>query len=240
MNTTKTMAQYAEKGSKRMLQLLLTYHKEILSERLEEKNIESLYPFPDVNGVFHEHQLNNKEIMDKLDLNQDDWKCFWPSRQPQWDGILVNEKKDTIYLIEAKSHLNESLRGRRFEKCDNEEKNSNYNKKRKAIRDFVENTYKISFNEEKWMITYYQIANRLAFHHKLKELLPKKTVKLIFLNFINDLTWGKQAVKTKKDWDEKYKKIFAEMGLDIDDTKRQGVIFINDIDVSSYNDGHEK
>ena len=36
------------------------------------------------------------------------------------------------------------------------------------------------------------------------------------------------------------------MGLDIEDTKRQGVffiqgvIFINDIDVSSYNDGHEK
>ena len=30
------------------------------------------------------------------------------------------------------------------------------------------------------------------------------------------------------------------MGLDIENTKQQGVIFINDIDVSSYNDGHEK
>ena len=250
MNTTKTMAQYTEKGSKRMLQLLLTYHKEILSERLKEKNIESLYPFPDVNGVFHEHQLNNKEIMDKLDLNPNDWKCFWPSRQPQWDAILVNKNGnddfDTVYLIEAKSHKGE-IGGRYLPQNPSDQQIKNREKIFKSIQTVAKDYgVQIAEEDEFWLKKYYQIANRLAFHHKLKELLHDKTVKLIFLNFINDLTWGKQAVKTEKDWNNKYKKIFTEMGLDIEDTKRQGVffiqgvIFINDIDVSSYNDGHEK
>lgn len=240
--------KYSEKGSKRMLQLLLTEHMEDLNKELKKlklvtSNLVPVSPSIDKNGVFHEHQLN-KTILRKLKIDPDALKDFWPARQPQWDGILVNkngsEDFDTVYLIEAKSHLNESIGGKKFIDGDNSVKKDNYIKKRDSIEEFVKSTLKIDFKEKKWMETYYQIANRLAFHHKLKELLPKKTVKLIFLNFINDLTWGKQAVKTEKDWGTKYEKIFAEMGLDIDDTKRQGVIFINDIDVSSYNDGLEK
>lgn len=230
------MEQCSEKGSKRMLQLLLTEHKEILSEKLKEKNIESLYLFPDDNGVFHEHQLNNKIIMDKLGLSRNDWKNFWPARQPQWDGILVNENKNTIYLIEAKSHKGE-IGGRYSPKKPSDQQIKNRERISESIQK-VAKYYDVQIEDDNnfWLKTYYQIANRLAFQYKLKQLLPDKTVKLIFLNFIKDPTWGKKAVQTKDDWDNKYCDIFKEMGLDEEKLKNQGVIFINDIDVSSFND----
>lgn len=219
-----------------MLQLLLTEHKEILSEKLKEKNIESLYLFPDDNGVFHEHQLNNKIIMDKLGLSRNDWKNFWPARQPQWDGILVNENKNTIYLIEAKSHKGE-IGGRYSPKKPSDQQIKNRERISESIQK-VAKYYDVQIEDDNkfWLKTYYQIANRLAFQHKLKQLLPDKTVKLIFLNFIKDPTWGKKAVQTKDDWDKKYCDIFKEMGLDKKKLENQGVIFINDIDVSSFND----
>ena len=240
------MVQYAEKGSKKMLQLLLTkpeYKNDLINELkkrcLDTTDLVPLSPSIDKNGVFHEHQLN-KTILRKLKIDPDALKKFWPTPQPNWDGILVNkngkEDFDSVYLIEAKSH--ESEIGSKVRS-----KNRNNSKLiEESIQEYAKKPYGISEKEknDEWLRTHYQIANRLAFLHKLKKLLPKKTVKLIFLNFINDLTWGKQAVKTKEDWDKKYKKIFDDMGLDIENTKQQGVIFINDIDVSSYNDGHEK
>ena len=235
------MEQYSEKGSKRMLQFLLTKHKEILSEKLKEKNIESLYLFPDDNGVFHEHQLNNKIIMDKLGLSRNDWKNFWPARQPQWDGILVNENKNTIYLIEAKSHIGEI--GRRTKPKEQSVQQENNSKTiSKAIQEYAKKRYGILEDEKdkEWLWKYYQIANRLAFHQKLKDLYEESkqqiSVKLIFLNFIKDPTWGKKAAQSKDDWDSKYCGIFKEMGLDKKKLENQGVIFINDIDVSSFND----
>ena len=79
----------------------------------------------------------------------------------------------------------------------------------------------------------FQVANRLAFHQKLKDNLEGKTVRLIFLIFLNDPTW--KEGKTQTDWDKKFDTIFEEMGLNRNILKKQGVD-IKYVDASSYED----
>ena len=82
---------------------------------------------------------------------------------------------------------------------------------------------------------YYQISNRIAFHLKIKEMIPNEkinNVKLVFLNFVNDPDWmsvGKHA--SSNDWEKKYNTIFNEMGV----TKEQfteNEVFIWNVDAS--------
>ena len=237
------MVQYAEKGSKLMLQLLLTKteYKDVLINELNERDLDTtdlirFSPSKDKNGVFHEHQLN-KTILRKLKINPDALNDFWPARQPQWDAILVNKNGnddfDTVYLIEAKSHLTESISGTKFIDDGNSAKKDNYNTKRCSIEEFVKSKFKIDFEETKWMEKYYQIANRLAFHQKLKDLYKDSkqeiSVKLIFLNFINDPTWKDEgkAVENVKNWKNKFAEIFKDLGIIQEKLQDVEIITIN-------------
>ncbi len=40
-----------------------------------------------------------------------------------------------------------------------------------------------------------------------------KNVILVFLNFVNDTTWGNKMVKTEEEWDCHYEQIFEKMGI---------------------------
>ena len=229
------MKKYCEKGSKRMLQRLMNEHSEKLND-LFEPNLKWISPTKDERGVFHEHQLNNKDVMEQLGLKKGVWKGgFWPTKQPTWDGILINkngkENFDTVYLIEAKSHINEPFR-RSNRKGLSDKQKENDDMISKSIQSVAKSTFgvEIGQNDENWMIKYYQVANRLAFQHKLKELLGKD-VKLIFLNFINDPLWNEN--KKVDDWEDKYNKVFEDMRLDRKCVETQDVNIVY-VDASSY------
>ena len=71
----------------------------------------------------------------------------------------------------------------------------------------------------------------------MKELSKnKKTdyndVKLIFLNFKNDTTWGTKAVKCDE-WIKKYNKIWDELGVNKNMLEEDGVLII-DIDGKDF------
>lgn len=231
------MKKYCEKGSKRMLQLLLTNTIDTLKTELKESKLVCLSPEGD---NFKEHQLNNKKVMKILGLDDGFWKGFWPTRQPQWDGILINddkEKFDTVYLIEAKSHIHEFVSRRKLKDNASKQQTTNNELIENALKSVSDKLGIQCFDEQQWMFSYYQVANRLAFHQKLKEGLKGKEVKLIFLNFLNDPTWKNEnkSVNDKQIWDDKYEKIFKKMGLNRDVLERQqGVIIINNIDASGF------
>ena len=228
------------KGSEsKILQLMNEdKYKDTLKE-LFGQNITWICPERDNKSVFHEHQLTNKNVVKRLKLKKDAWKDFWPTRQPTWDGIIINENVegsfDTVYLIEAKSHLTESLRRYSRGKELNEQQRKNDKMILQSIQNVAWTSYGIKIKQDNkyWLKTYFQVANRLAFHQKLKDNLEGKTVRLIFLIFLNDPTW--KEGKTQTDWDKKFDTIFEEMGLNRNILKKQGVD-IKYVDASSYED----
>ncbi len=97
----------APKGSKRQMQIVsLDENKHFLNNYFKDK-LEWLSPIIDEN--FREYQINNPLICKRLGFNPIEFVGFWPSRQPQWDGIAIGES-GTLYLFEAKSHLSEIKR----------------------------------------------------------------------------------------------------------------------------------
>lgn len=154
-------------------------------------NIEFLSP---LSKHFEEYQLNNADIKKMLGLSKMKFN-FWASRQPQWDGIAVDnvdaiktadpEKINEIYLFEAKAHASEIELG--------ESKNiTNI----RAMSDYF-----ILPTTGKY---YYQIINRLVFLYELKKFYENnKKVKLIFLNFYHDFTYHYEKLnKIKKEYEQ--------------------------------------
>lgn len=219
-----------------MLQLLMNERPEKLDD-LFEPNLKRISPTKDKKGIFHEHQLNNKDVMDQLLLKKGVWKDFWPTKQPTWDGILINkngkENFDTVYLIEAKSHINEPFRRSNRKKELSKKQEDNDEMISNSIQSVAKSTYgvEIEQNDENWMIKYYQVANRLAFQQKLKELLGIK-VKLFFLNFINDPSWNEN--KKIGNWEDKYNKVFKDMKLDRECVENQKDVNIVYVDALSF------
>ena len=199
-NTSKSKTQ---KGSyKRMRELVCDHNRHLIENKIKE-------PFewicPQV-GVDKECQLNSKSIMEKLGLPDNYFTDFWPQRAPQWDGMFIAKTNKTLYLIEAKSHLSEISSGNKppVEGDNNESKNRNFTMKSDSLI-YLMKCFDVDDNDETkknyWLHTYYQIANRIAFHIKIKEEKKKKKacanikikdVKLIFLNFVDDPDWKKE------------------------------------------------
>ena len=59
---------------------------------------------------FKEYKLNQDEAMAKLFPHADKASLFdfWPSNQPQWDGIAIGKDSGALYLVEAKAHRKEA------------------------------------------------------------------------------------------------------------------------------------
>ena len=206
----------ALKGSKMWMQKLVEEKSDFLNKDLEDtlKWISPCKPY------YKEFQLNNLEICKKLGISQDVFKKYWPSRQPQWDGIAVGEK-GTLYLFEAKSHKSEISSSK---KGKSEENNK---QKYDTIMCTASEWFNINNPDEAlkkiWCEKYFQISNRISFCRLMQENTNYHTV-VVFLNFVNDSTWKEKRVTSEKDWENHYGKIFEDMKIT---TNRNDIKIIN-------------
>lgn len=201
------------KGSKLQMQKISADENRNVLESLLGQELEILCPIN-----FKEYQLNNKEMLDKLGLVPSSFNGFWPNRQPQWDGIALGKKDNTLFLIEAKAHLSEIGSGNTPPKStDSSQKKANFETIRTTLLKEKDH-YSSEVDEKVWLHRFYQIANRLAFLRKTIELSNNTTkynqVKLVFLNFTNDPYWlAKNLNATENDWRNKYHDIWIKMGI---------------------------
>lgn len=223
------------KGSKGMIQCLVKEHKSLLDEKLGV-NLSWISPIESTN--FKEYQLNGSFISDTIGFPPNEFYNFGPSRQPQWDGLAMDNEHKTLYLIEAKSRLSEIEPGNYLTKDANESQKANFNLKKNAIMS-LKNHYGSDSDDKLWLHTYYQISNRLAFLHKLKKftaVAKYNDVKLIFLNFENDSSWKSQSKNESVPyggWKKKYANILQKLGISKEQLQNEGVLII-DIDGSNF------
>lgn len=163
-------------------------------------------PLAGEDETFQEYELRHKVMKKELGISDEEADTifsFWPKRQPQWDGIAISKDGKVLYLVEAKAHLTEM-----------NSKLSASNKesiaKIKNALENVHNTYYKEGNLNAWIEHYYQLANRLTFLKYLNKTKFKKIeqVKLVLLNFVDDITYQKT---TEEQWKEHYEMVFKEM-----------------------------
>lgn len=224
-NTSKGKAT---KGSKLMMQMVASPLQRIIIENKLGEQLCWLSPVEE--SDYEEYQLSDKVACDfmALEVNKNTFS-FWPTRQPQWDGIAIGKETGTLYLFEAKSHLTETKTNCSASSSESREKIFS------AIEKVAKETYGVDSKEiieNHWMNNNYQIANRLTFLEKMKQLadLSKnyELVKLVFLNFVNDTTWDiNERVKDDNEWNEHYNNLFRDMHLCLDTMHERGVLIIN-------------
>lgn len=135
-----------------------------------------------------------KHLKSTLSLNYGEiekaWGDFWPKggTQQSWDGIFVQDK--TIYLVEAKAHVEEM----RSTPCGANEKSCEIIKK--ALKSVTKDA---KLADSLMNSNLYQLANRMAFVHFLKE--HGVTAKLCYIFFLNDKHW-KDAVMNKSEYED--------------------------------------
>lgn len=213
----------AVKGSKYQMQSLV--RSATMKAKLNDKLKDCLeWISPLKTDSYKEYQLNS--LKEKFGLKKGCFDKFWPSRQPQWDGIALGKKTKTLYLFEAKSHKGEFCPRK---KGTNENNNRQIESSIQCIANKFIEPSEWETHSKMWCEKYYQIANRIAFSDKMLELCSDNTkyknVILVFLNFVNDTTWGNKMVKTEEEWDCHYKKIFREMG--IPQLEKSGIRIVN-------------
>lgn len=193
----------AIKGSKLRMQQVA--NNSLWSERLNallQDELNWLSPLAKTN--FEEYQLNQEVLLKYFMTTAQEANkifSFWPRRQPSWDGIAVG-KQGTLYLFVAQSHLKE--KNGKLAAADP--------KNRELIRQTMQRIQETYFPKGEfplWLEGYYQLANKLTFLRMFQEREPMlrtlhlRQVKLVLLNFANDVTIGKMAVDVE-DWHKLY------------------------------------
>jgi len=156
---------------------------------------------------YAEYELKN--CAELFGLNESEMKVkfsFWPSTgsSPKWDGIATGNNGRTLYLFEAKAHLAEVRSGR------SSAKGEGLSKIIDTMRQ-VHDKYYPDGDFNNWTDKYYQIGNRLTFLNKIQEmkLASFDNVKLVFLNFVNDRTNGKDT--SLEEWKEFMDDVFLSI-----------------------------
>lgn len=222
----------AFKGSKRAMQSLSSISNPgLLNEILDDK-LEWISPRKEDN--YKEYQMNNPIILNTLGITEEVkteyFTGWWPTRQPQWDGIALGKDK-SLYLFEAKSRRNEIARAKKGKSQTNNEMKYGSIMTMASKLFGVENT---ESNSDVWCYKYYQVSNRIAFQQRLIEISKAhntnyRDVKMVFLNFVNDRTWEaeKQMVYSGEMWDAHYDKILRSMGVTREMLSEHGVKLVN-------------
>ncbi|MBR5688497.1 MAG: hypothetical protein IKX36_11180 [Prevotella sp.] len=228
-NTSKGAAN---KGSKFQMQRITLPENKTVFDKFVNDELQWLSPL--IEDKFTEYRMNSPYLLGKLGISQPIKKkyinSFWPSPQPQWDGIAIG-KENTLYLFEAKSHLSEIVPGKDGNIGNDELKYS-------SIMTCAKELFSIEDTEENrkyWCKTFYQISNRIAFAHQLTKIskvenVEYNDVKMVFLNFVNDATWLKDKimVKNDKEWLNHYeKKILPKLGISIQKLNKNNVYILN-------------
>jgi hypothetical protein len=211
-NTSKGRGK---KGSKFWIQTLLNLDNgNILSSKILKidptiENITWISPLKKENY----REFKTKEILEKFSNATNTFVSsdisFWPYQGPWWDAVGVNYEKNTIILVEAKAHIDETMT-----KCLSKDlRNIELIKQSmKEAHDIIvsDSKYGISNNHiydaDVWFKKYYQLGNRLTFMVQLRK--QGLDVKLILLNIIDDPT---HIATSRIKWESHYKEVFQSM-----------------------------
>ena len=105
---SNTSIGLATKGSKLAIQRLsLKGNTHVINEILDD---DLTWISPREEDNYREYRMNSPILLEVLGITQtlkkQYFKDFWPSRQPEWDGIAIGRNR-TLYLFEAKSRFRE-------------------------------------------------------------------------------------------------------------------------------------
>ncbi len=149
-----------------------------------------------------------RQCHELLGLGKEEYKelfSFWPTRgkSPQWDGIATGREK-TLYLFEAKAHLDEICAGKPSAKGNGWDR---------IVESMtrIHDMYYPSGDFDLWTDRYYQIGNRLTFLHEMQEMKLNKfdSIKLVFLNFVNDRTNNRST--SLEEWKDYMDSVFLRV-----------------------------
>lgn len=201
---SNTSEQMGNRGSKLCMQICVNnVHDDVYKNKIVRKSRKrllddligkgSIHWFsPLAKENFKEYKLKDiaKKYSEETGLNNMDWKS---KIKPQWDAIGVAED-GTLILVEAKAHTGEtksSFKGEPESKIQ--------------IKQEIE---KVMGTDPAWIDGYYQTANRIYYLSKLKQYFgDERDVLLVFLNFINDVSYKPEQ---KEKWDEFISKMKQE------------------------------
>ena len=203
-----------EKGSKFWMQMIPNTELKHKFDELIGDEVIWLSPLKNEN--YKEYELREKAICNRLGIESKEKFNSWSFRQPQWDGIAVSDKTKTLYLVEAKAHINElnticSASG----------------KSKSVIEEKMKSVFDKHYSEgnfDWWKKGYYQLGNRLTFLNIMKEIHLTKysNVKLVLLNFANDFTYRQNTVE---EWKKHYEDVFSKMTGDKNTPKDVIVVY---------------
>lgn len=215
---SNTSIGLATKGSKLAIQRLsLKRNTHVINEILDD---ELTWISPREEDNYREYRMNSPVLLEQLGITRKlkklYFKDFWPSIQPEWDGIAIG-RNHKLYLFEAKSHFSEIVPAKEGNPLNDKLKHG-------SIMLTAHNLFGIKDTpafHKAWCFDYYQISNRIAFQQKLREIslsndVNYKEVVMVFLNFVNDRTWEaeNEMVGSEKEWDNYYDNhIFPLMGI---------------------------
>lgn len=212
-NTSKGASEH-DYGSKHWIQEIV--NNEDLCRQLNRaiSGMEKLRWISPVNYEdYAEYKLNQQIMLDNLGITDREIARelfkFWPTQQPQWDGIAVSNDNNAFYLIEAKAHVEEVVTRMPVPKPGASAKSI---ENHQLILDSMGAVFKKiadGGNFESWKYPYYQLGNRLTFLYYLNSspFLKDKRFHLVLLDFVND----KHFQNTLPMWEDAYKKIWKEM-----------------------------
>ncbi len=138
---------------------------------------------------------------------------YWPQRGPQWDALGVSDRGDVL-LIEAKAHLAEIC--------------SPATQASKESRGKIEAALAATAHafgakpRAAWSEAFYQLANRLAHLHFLRN--NEVPAWLVLVNFIGDADM--KGPRTAAEWEAAYHVVYHVMGIDVRASPMKNVLHV--------------
>lgn len=128
-------------------------------------------------------------------------KDFWPERGPQWDALGVSDRGDVL-LVEAKAHI--------AEMCSpgTAAGPASFKRIHQALVACATNLGARA-SRAAWTDQFYQLANRIAHLHFLRE--QGVPAYLVLVNFLNDTDM--KGPTTQEAWEAAYEVALHVMGL---------------------------
>ena len=143
------------------------------------------------------------------------WWVDHPGKQPTWDYICQARisGREGLILLEAKAHRNETSKPKKPKPQKNESTSDySFEKRQRNHRKIESNiTSQISVLGGDYS-GYYQVANRIAYTIKAREVLGRPVL-LVFLGFINMDSHFTDRFMTQSDWESKMSEILKSLKL---------------------------
>lgn len=148
-------------------------------------------------------EYRDGEFLDKVGLPQlrPALGEFWPERGPQWDALGVSDRGDVL-LVEAKAHVAEMCSPGTAAGPESRER---INRALVGCADRLG----ARVSRAAWTDHFYQLANRIAHLHFLRE--HGVPAYLVLVNFLNDADM--KGPTTPEAWGAAYEVAFHVMGL---------------------------